>query len=613
MNTTENSLSSIGGHTSGQPLPPAPESGLLRLCVVPEVRKKIIDRGQNFSHFTFLVRIDVPEVPVKSSYQEIPLSLAIAIDTSGSMSPRDRLPTAIETAKFVLTDLSRNKEALLHQAHQAIAATGGNGTAHSNEVSLLSFSSAVRQDLQLTVLTPETTPTAFATLTTLKAGGSTVLYDAILASVNSLPLSTPTGRSAAVLLLSDGEDSGSSPGSHAAAIAAARSKKVRVHTLGLGAGHDTVSMRAIAKATGGSYFSISHPESISDAAAMIISTEQLQRAENVTVSINITNESDSDNSRRVSIESIQSVKTINKCFISTGDKRDARLEIGNFCEGDSLDFLVNVVVQVGTVDAEWGDYDEEEISLKLHATAECTNSKTISTDILCSLQTPDAESASADKAVGSGIALDNDKKSAEVTSLQMMVLTQTAIAAVAALRDTEEKGGKTLTLDAEPSQARARRAITTLRALRRSSSRKETRTVYRSQLRILKRAVRLCSMPVNHYRGVGKVLLTNETSLEDLVPRTSHASYKMASYSRSKSGRPMHAAYSSSEVKEGLGAFVPADDADSDNDDTTDDSEVGVKTAATGGVESSSSDPTVTVEESISASAMVGNKRKRST
>lgn len=612
MNTTENSLSSIGGHTSGQPPPPAPESGLLRLAVVPEVRKKVVEKGQKFSHFTFLVRLSVPEVPVKSSYQEIPLSLSIAIDTSGSMSPRDRLATALETAKFVITDLSRNKEAFLHQAHQGVTATGGNGTAHSNEVSLLSFSSAVRQDLQLTVLTPETTPTAFATLTSLKAGGSTVLYDAILASVNSLPLTTPTGRSAAVLLLSDGEDSGSTPGSHAAAIAAARSKKVRVHTLGLGAGHDTVSMRAIAKATGGSYFSISHPESISDAAAMIISTEQLQRAENVTISINVTNESDSDNSRRVSIESIQSVKTINKCFISTGDKRDARLEIGNVCEGDSLDFLVNVVVQVGTVDAEWGEYDDE-ISLKLHATAECTNSKSISADVLCTLQTPDTESAGTDKAVDSGSALlDNDKKSVDVTNLQMMVLTQTAIAAVAELRDTEEKGGKTLVLDAEPSQARARRAITTLRALRRSSSRKETRTVYRSQLRILKRAVRLCSMPVNQIRGVGKVLLTNTTSLEDLVPRTSHASHKMASYSHSKSGRPMHAAYTSYEVKEGLGAFVPADDADSDNDDITD-SQVGVKTAATGGLESSYSDPTVTVEESTSASAMVGNKRKRST
>ena len=74
----------------------------------------------------------------------------------------------------------------------------------------------------------------------------------------------------------------------------------------------------------------------------------------------------------------------------------------------------------------------------------------------------------------------------------------------------------------------------------------------------------------------------------------------------------MHAAYTSSEAKEGLGAFVPADDADSDNEDITD-SQVGVKTAATGGLVSSSSDPTVTVEESTSASAMVGNKRKRST
>ena len=593
MNSTDNS-SPHTNHNIGQPSVVIPDSGLMRLAVTPEMNQKTVPRGASFAYVSFLVRLAVPEVPIKAGSKETPLSLAIAIDTSGSMSPKDRLSVAIETGRFVVNDLTSNDQSAA-------------GMATLNEISLVSFSSAVRLDMNLTSLTSLTAPTAISALSALKAGGSTVLYDAILASINSLPLVTPSNRNAAVLLLSDGQDAGSSSGSHAASIAAARARKVRVHTLGLGAGHDAVSMRAIAKATGGSYFSISHPEAISDAVAMIVSTEQLQRAENVILSININNESDTD--RRVSIESVQSMKTINKCFITTGDARDARLEVGNVCEGDSMEFLVNVKAEVGD---EWGQWDDE-ILLKLHATAECANSIITVQDGDCTLQTPEDDDkdkiTDISKYIGVCTVPDSEKKNADVTNLQMMVLTRSAIAAVAALRDSEEKGGKGLDQDAEPSQARAKRAIDKLRDLRNSSSYKETHTVYRSQLRLLKRAVRLCGIPVNRYRGVSKALLTNETSLEDMVPRTSHASFKMASYSRSKSGRPMHGEYNSSEVKEGLGDFIPADDTDSADEGL--EADTGKKAVASI-LQSLSSDPRMVVDESASGSALAGNKRKRS-
>jgi len=104
-------------------------------------------------------------------------------------------------------------------------------------------------------------------------------------------------------------------------------------------------------------------------------------------------------------------------------------------------------------------------------------------------------------------------------------------------------------------------------------------------------------------------LLTNETSLEDMVPRTSHASFKMASYSRSKSGRPMHGEYNSSEVKEGLGDFIPADDTDSADEGL--EADTGKKAVASI-LQSLSSDPRMAVDESASGSALAGNKRKRS-
>jgi len=300
-------------------------SGLLQVSAIPESRTKLISKGEAFAHISFLVRINVPE---KSDHHLIPLSVAICTDTSSSMAPKDRLPVAIETASFVIKDLARNSTS-------------------TNKLSLLSFSSSVRLDMGHTALTPATAPAAIATLSTLKASGCTVLYDAILASINALP-ATSVERNSAVLLLSDGEDSGSSVGSHGAALAAAKLYNTHVHTIGLGAGHDAVTMKAIANATGGSYASITNPETISDAAAIAISMEQQPRAENVVLSLSVLDEFGPD--RRVSIQSVQSLKEMKKCSVTTNY---ARVEIGQICAGMPYEFLVDVLVPMSAKDEEW--------------------------------------------------------------------------------------------------------------------------------------------------------------------------------------------------------------------------------------------------------------------
>jgi hypothetical protein len=71
----------------------------------------------------------------------------------------------------------------------------------------------------------------------------------------------------------------------------------------------------------------------------------------------------------------------------------------------------------------------------------------------------------------------------------------------------------------------------------------------------------------------------------------------------------MHGEYNSSEVKEGLGDFIPADDTDSADEGL--EADTGKKAVASI-LQSLSSDPRMAVDESASGSALAGNKRKRS-
>jgi hypothetical protein len=136
----------------------------------------------------------------------------------------------------------------------------------------------------------------------------------------------------------------------------------------------------------------------------------------------------------------------------------------------------------------------------------------------------------------------------------------------------------------------------------------------------LKRAARLCSMPVNRYRGVAKVLLSEDKSIEELMPRSSHAIGKSAEYQSSKS-RPRFAAYSYSN-NASLSNFVPADDVDSSDEGVADTSTF---TATTndkkGGLHCIASESSVTIEgasavssasASLGSASAVSSNRKRS-
>ncbi|MFN7921777.1 MAG: VWA domain-containing protein [Bryobacteraceae bacterium] len=158
-------------------------------------------------------------------------SIAIIIDRSGSLSSQD---------------LAAEKAA----AKQLVDQLGS-----SDAVAVYSFGSTVT--VQQAFTTDKTA--AKTAIDAIVGGGSTLLYQAIIDASNAL--SSRAGRRA-IVLMTDGENTGTSP-SEADAIAAAKTAQTPVFTVGFGSGINQTVLQKIATDTGGVFLSGANSSSLS--------------------------------------------------------------------------------------------------------------------------------------------------------------------------------------------------------------------------------------------------------------------------------------------------------------------------------------------------------------
>lgn len=153
----------------------------------------------------------------------IPLSIALTLDTSGSMQPS--IAFLKEAASYFTGKLEASDQALVVQ-----------------------FNHSVKSSSDFT----DETDRLDSFINGLQVWGGTALYDAVLYSLDRLR--DRPGRKALVLL-SDGDDNGSSSATKAQVTAMAKSLEVSIYAVGI-QGFDTPRgfLKNLAEDTGGAYY-----------------------------------------------------------------------------------------------------------------------------------------------------------------------------------------------------------------------------------------------------------------------------------------------------------------------------------------------------------------------
>lgn len=152
----------------------------------------------------------------------IPLSIALVLDTSGSMSPS--IDFLKESATFFTSKLESDDQALVVQFNETVKSS----SEFSNDTE--------RMD---------------SYINGMQVWGGTALYDAVMYGLDRLR--DRPGRKA-LILLSDGDDSGSSQASKGQVTALAKSLDVSIYSVGI-EGFDTPKgfLKNLAQDTGGTY------------------------------------------------------------------------------------------------------------------------------------------------------------------------------------------------------------------------------------------------------------------------------------------------------------------------------------------------------------------------
>jgi Ca-activated chloride channel family protein len=153
----------------------------------------------------------------------IPLSIALTLDTSGSMQPS--IDFLKEAATYFTGKLDASDQALVVQFNESVKSSA-------------EFTGDVdRMD---------------SFINGLQVWGGTALYDAVLYSLDRLR--DRPGRKA-LILLSDGDDNGASSASKGGVTAMARSLEVSIYAVGI-QGFDTPKgfLKNLAEDTGGAYY-----------------------------------------------------------------------------------------------------------------------------------------------------------------------------------------------------------------------------------------------------------------------------------------------------------------------------------------------------------------------
>lgn len=155
--------------------------------------------------------------------ERIPLSIALTLDTSGSMSPS--ISFLKEAATYFTGKLESSDQALVVQ-----------------------FNESVKSSSEFT----DDTDRMDAFINGLQVWGGTALYDAVLYGLDRLR--DRPGRKA-LILLSDGDDSGASRASKAQVTAMAKSLEVSIYSVGI-QGYDMPKsfLKNLAEDTGGAYY-----------------------------------------------------------------------------------------------------------------------------------------------------------------------------------------------------------------------------------------------------------------------------------------------------------------------------------------------------------------------
>jgi VWFA-related protein len=184
---------------------------------VPDLRKQeiqILEDG---------VPQDITYLASSTGHDRIPLSIALTLDTSGSMQPS--IAFLKEAATYFTGKLEASDQALIVQ-----------------------FNESVKSSSDFT----DDTDRMDSFINGLQVWGGTALYDAVLYSLDRLR--DRPGRKA-LILLSDGDDNGSSRATKSQVTAMAKSLEVSIYSVGI-QGFDTPKgfLKNLAEDTGGAYY-----------------------------------------------------------------------------------------------------------------------------------------------------------------------------------------------------------------------------------------------------------------------------------------------------------------------------------------------------------------------
>ena len=184
---------------------------------VPDLKK------DDFAIFEDGVRQDITYLARSTGEDRIPVSIALTLDTSGSMQPS--IDFLKESATYFTGKLQTGDQALVVQ-----------------------FNDSVKSSSEFT----DDTDRLDSFINGLQIWGGTALYDAVLYSLDRLR--DRPGRKA-LILLSDGDDSGSSRATKSQVTAMAKSLEVSIYAVGI-QGFDTPRgfLKNLAEDTGGTYY-----------------------------------------------------------------------------------------------------------------------------------------------------------------------------------------------------------------------------------------------------------------------------------------------------------------------------------------------------------------------
>ena len=184
---------------------------------VPDLRKEEIQIFEDG------VLQEITYLGMSTGDDRIPLSIALTLDTSGSMQPS--ITFLKEAATYFTGKLEASDQALVVQ-----------------------FNESVKSSSEFT----DDTDRLDSFINGLQVWGGTALYDAVLYSLDRLR--DRPGRKA-LILLSDGDDNGASRASKSQVTAMAKSLEVSIYAVGI-QGFDTPKgfLKNLAEDTGGAYY-----------------------------------------------------------------------------------------------------------------------------------------------------------------------------------------------------------------------------------------------------------------------------------------------------------------------------------------------------------------------